>query len=63
MSDGLVTKTVIKATDTNTNVFDKSNDPRKTKFTDDRFNTAILTNMSDGRANVPTNLFKPIPAA
>lgn len=63
MSGGLVTNTVIKATDTNTRVLDRSSDPRKTKFTDDNSNTAILTNISDGKANVPTNLFKPIPAA
>lgn len=63
MSGGLVTNTVIKATDTNTKVLDRSSDPKKTKFTDDNSNTAILTNMSDGKANVPTNLFKPIPAA
>jgi len=63
MSGGLVTNTVIKATDTNTKVLDRSNDPKKTKFTEDNSNTAILTNMSDGKANVPTNLFKPIPAA
>jgi len=63
MSGGLVTNTVIKATDTNTRVLDRSSDPKKTKFTDDNSNTAILTKISDGRANVPTNLFKPIPAA
>lgn len=63
ISGGLVTNTVIKATDTNTKVFDTSSDPRKTRFTDDKSNTAMLTNMSDGKANVPTNLFKPIPAA
>lgn len=63
ISGGLVTNTVIKATDTNTKVFDTSSDPRKTKFTDDNSNTAILTNMSEGKANVPTNLFKPILAA
>lgn len=63
MSGGLVTNTVIKATDTNTKVLDRSRDPKKTKFTDDNSNTAILTNISEGNANVPTNLFKPIPAA
>lgn len=63
MSGGLVTNTVIKATDTNTNVFDTRSDPRNIKFTEDNSNTAILTNISDGKANVPTNLFKPIPAA
>lgn len=63
MSGGLVTNIVIKATDTNTNVFDISKDPRKIKFRDENSNTAILTNISDGNANVPTNLFKPILAA
>lgn len=63
MSGGLVTNIVIKATDTNTSVFDTSKDPRKIKFRDENSNTAILTNISDGKANVPTNLFKPIPAA
>lgn len=63
ISGGLVTNTVIKATETNTKVFDTSNEPKKTKFTDDKSNTAILTNISEGKANVPTNLFKPILAA
>jgi flavoprotein len=63
ISGGLVTNTVINATETNTKVFDTSNDPKKTKLTDDKSNTAILTNISEGKANVPTNLFKPILAA
>lgn len=63
ISGGLVTSTVIIATVTNTKVLDISKDPKKTKFTDDKSNTAILTNISDGKANVPTNLLRPIPAA
>lgn len=63
ISGGFVTNIVIKATVTKTKVFDRRSDPRKIKFTDDNSNTAILTNISDGKANVPTNLFKPILAA
>lgn len=63
ISGGLVTNIVIKATDTNTSVFDISKDPKKIKFRDEKSNTAILTNIREGKANVPTNLFKPILAA